>query len=221
MFKARWRHAYDTQAHPDTLPGGIRQFNGYRQARLYALLRQSIQQATADWQGWRVLDAGCGSGDTGGFLAAHNSVTGVDFSRQMLHYAQRVYPSVALADVEALPFAAGSFDGLLAVGLWQCLPADTPFLGEVARVLRPGGAAVLGWVLNRDFLLYRGGVRFRLDPSVSMTLYAAGEIAPRLAAAGLRLTACYGALFPLGVVGRIPAFLRPFIPAFTVQCVRD
>jgi len=220
MYKSRWRRAYDTQAPPETLDGGIRQFNGYRQPRLYAMLGASLRQATATWQGRRVLDAGCGSGDTGGFLARGNKVTGLDFSRQMAGYARRVYGDVVVGDVEALPFADASFDGVLAVGVWQCLATDTPFLREAARVLRPGGQVVLGWVLNADYLLYRRGVRFRLDPAVPLSLLSAPQIAPLLAGAGLRVLRFYAAWFPLRVLalGAVPRWLRPLVPAYTVVC---
>lgn len=219
MSKARWQAAYDAQTAPDRLEGGLREFNGYRHPRTYALLLASLKQATQDWQGLNVLDAGCGSGDTGRFLCERNHVIGIDFSRQMARYALRNYPAVAVADVEWLPFAGESFDGLLATGVWQCLPPQTPFLREVRRVLKPQGEAVFGWVLNREYLLYRRGVRFRLDPSVSMNLLTEADIARHLSAAGLRLIAFYPVLFPLGVLKRQrgAGWLRPLVPAYTVK----
>lgn len=218
IAKLRWQNAYNRQTEPENLEGGIRQFNGYRHPRTYALLQTSIQKATRHWQNFEVLDAGCGSGDTGQFLQEKNRVTGLDFSHQMLSYAKQVYGNVLLADVEQLPVKSASFDGVLAVGVWQCLAPDTPFLHEITRVLRPNGEAVLGWILNADYLLYRRGVSFRLDPDVKLSLLTAKNIAVLLEQAGLRIIDRYSALFPLGV-WKVRG-LSPFVPAYTIRAAR-
>lgn len=217
--KKRWQAAYNAQDRPETLDGGRRQFNGYRHPRGYQLLRDSLQRATATWQGWRVLDAGCGSGDTGAFLRETNTVIGMDFSQQMASVAQHTYPMVNLGDVEAMPFADDSFDGVLAVGVWQCLPTQNRFLHEIQRVLRPDGEAVLGWVPNADFPLYRRGVHFRLDPSVELTLYRLPAMRAAIAGAGLQLSGVYPVLFPLAVLsGSVAAAATRFIvPAYTLR----
>jgi SAM-dependent methyltransferase len=217
--KQRLRHHYETQPTPDAIEGGIREFNGYRMARTYQLLLDGLQKATHDWRDLYVLDAGCGSGDTGSFLAEHNRVVGLDFSQQMARFAQSHYARVGVGDVERLPFADASFDGVMASGVWQCLVADTPFLSEVARVLRPGGRAVFGWMLNREFLLYRRGVHLRADPSVQLTALSASEILRYLADAGLQVEQLYPVVFPLGVFRMRPPFwMRPLVAGFTVLC---
>ncbi|MBZ0305148.1 MAG: methyltransferase domain-containing protein, partial [Anaerolineae bacterium] len=187
-----------------------------RHPRTYALLQSSIHKATRHWQNFEVLDAGCGSGDTGRFLTDKNRVTGLDFSHQMLKYA--VYSRVLMADVEQLPFKRASFDGVLAVGVWQCLTPETPFLQEVTRVLRPNGEAVFGWILNRDYLLYRKGVTFRLDPEVTLSLLTRQHISLLLKQAGLQVIEFYAVLFPLGVWQL--RGLSPLVPAYTVRCKR-
>ena len=221
--KRRIKHHYETQPTPDAIEGGVRAFNGYRTARTYHLLLDGLQKATRDWRDLDVLDAGCGSGDTGSFLAAHNRVVGLDFSRQMARFARNHYTRVGVGDVERLPFADASFDGVLASGVWQCLAQDTPFLQEVARVLRPGGRAVFGWMLNREFVLYRRGVRLRADPSVQLSLLSAAEIPHYLRDAGLRVENLFPVLFPLGIFrmgGRVPFWMRPFAAGYTVLCQR-
>jgi|GEM_PF-5318969 len=219
--KSRWQIAYNNQAAPDHLAGGFREFNGYRLPRTYVLLQHSIQRATATWRGQVILDAGCGSGDTGSFLTTHNTVTGVDFSHQMAFYAhQRHYPQTGVADVEHLPFRDQVFDGLLAVGVWQCLPPQSAFLSEAARVVRVGGEVVFGWVLNADYLLYRRGVHFRLDPEVELRLLDVPTMHHELAVAGLDVIEWYGVVFPFGVVRwqTVPRWASPFMPALTVRC---
>ena len=222
--KQRIQHHYESQPTPDAMAGGIRDFNGYRSARTYHLLIDSLQKAAQDWRDLDVLDAGCGSGDTGHFLAEHNRVVGLDFSRQMARFAKEHYPRVGVGDVEQLPFPNAAFDGVLASGVWQCLAPDTPFLSEVARVLRPGGRAVFGWMLNREFLLYRRGVHLRADPSVQLTRLSSAEIPRLLAEAGLQTEHLFPVVFPLGVFRlktRVPFVMRPLIAGYTVSCRAD
>ena len=220
--KQRVRHHYETQPTPDIMSGGVRAFNGYRLPRSYDLLLSSLQKATRDWRDWDVLDAGCGSGDTGSFLATHNRVTGMDFSHQMARYAHKHYGQVSLGDLERMPFADASFDGVLASGVWQCLAPDTPFLNEVARVLRPGGQAVFGWMLNREFVLYwRRGVVLRAAEPIQLTLLGAAEIPRYLTDAGLQVVNMFPVLFPLRVFRvktRVPVLMRPLVAGYTVLC---
>jgi len=91
----------------------------------------------------RVLDACCGTGDLA--LAAERrgaaAVVGLDFSEEMLQRARGKSATVewVRGDLLALPFAAGSFDSAT-VGFGVRNVADLErALGELARVLRPGG----------------------------------------------------------------------------------
>ena len=218
--KGRIQQHYDTQPTPDQIEGGVRAFNGYRKERTYALLLDGLRQATHDWRDWDVLDAGCGSGDTGSFLVEHNRVVGLDFSRQMAQFARQHYPRMNVGDVERLPFADASFDGVLASGVWQCLAPDSSLLTEVARVLRPGGRAVFGWMLNQEFVLYWNGVKLRAVDEPLMTLSAA-DIVRHLSTAGLRVEHLYPVVFPVGVYrmgARVPFWLRPLAAGYTIRC---
>lgn len=92
--------------------------------------------------GDRVLDACCGTGDLA--VAAEREggiVTGLDFSAEMLHRARRKSAGVAWVqgDLLALPFERASFDAAT-VGFGVRNVADLEAaLGELRRVLRPGG----------------------------------------------------------------------------------
>jgi SAM-dependent methyltransferase len=49
----------------------------------------------------------------------------------------------ARADITAIPFRDGAFDLVLASHVLEHVPSDAPALGEIGRVLNPGGLAVL------------------------------------------------------------------------------
>jgi demethylmenaquinone methyltransferase/2-methoxy-6-polyprenyl-1,4-benzoquinol methylase len=92
--------------------------------------------------GDRVLDACCGTGDLALACAkAGGRVTGLDFSEQMLARARRKSASVEWlqGDLLALPFPDRSFDAAtVGFGVRNVENLDVA-LGELARVLRPGG----------------------------------------------------------------------------------
>jgi SAM-dependent methyltransferase len=91
----------------------------------------------------RLLDLGCGTGaQTVAFREAGWEVTGVDASEDMLRRARSRGLQVVEADVSALPFDDDAFEAV--VSLWTHTDVDdfASAIGEVGRVLRPGGPFV-------------------------------------------------------------------------------
>ena len=126
--------------------------------------------------GDRILDVGCGSGLNFSRLPGP---TGVDSSAGLLRIARRRGPRLARACAGSLPFSDRSFDRLLCTYVITTVPQWRLALGEMARVLRPGGRLVLtddrlppGWFLGpgpmfRRFL--RGGwVNLHRDITAAM-----------------------------------------------------
>jgi ubiquinone/menaquinone biosynthesis C-methylase UbiE len=98
----------------------------------------------------RVLEVGCGAGDFAVYLArADAQVWAVDFSSVAIGLAraraQRQGASVdfEIADAGALPFPDASFDLVFSCECLEHVPDPPLALGEMYRVLRPGGRLVL------------------------------------------------------------------------------
>ncbi len=118
---------------------------------------ERLIELAAPAPGERALDVACGSGLVT-FAAARRvgprgSVVGVDLSEGMLQEARRIAEegevrnvSFRRGDAESLDLAEASFDlGLCALGLMYA-PHPGRALGEMRRVLAPGGrAAVAVW----------------------------------------------------------------------------
>jgi SAM-dependent methyltransferase len=97
----------------------------------------------------RVLELGCGNGKTlAALMKGGSEVVGVDFSRNGLRACARSVPAppdLVQADLRWLPFAGDSFDHVVAFHVLGHLPAvDRPIaVGEIRRVLRPGGGLLV------------------------------------------------------------------------------
>ena len=95
----------------------------------------------------RALDVGCGPGETDALLNGFGELHGVDVSAELVARARERNPGATYAhyDGRTLPYEEGSFDLAFAINVVHHVPpAHWPgFVGELARVLRPGGVAVL------------------------------------------------------------------------------
>jgi SAM-dependent methyltransferase len=152
-------------------------------------------------RGLRILDAGCGPGGNGAWLATHGDVVGVDLSPDALAFVRARRPTTrpVRAGVEALPFADGAFDIVVGLTLLYTVPDDARAVAELARVLRPGGALLLVEPAFRALgrahdatvhgrRRYRRGELSRLITTAGLTVaratYAYSFLAPPAAALG-------------------------------------
>jgi ubiquinone/menaquinone biosynthesis C-methylase UbiE len=115
----------------------------YRSTR--ALLADVLRQDLA--RGGRFLDAGAGTGATGGWMTAHGKVIATDVEPVALRlYSERhIATGAAVADLTRLPFADNSFDVVLCVTVLYHQAITDPIVAarELARVTRPGGVVAL------------------------------------------------------------------------------
>ena len=108
-----------------------------------------------------VGDLGCGSGRLAATIAPYaRSVVAVDSSPEMLEVARARLSGfgnvqIVQGRIEELPLESASLDLALVVHLLHHVQDPAAALGEVARVLRPGGRLVVADVLPHPYDDYR------------------------------------------------------------------
>lgn len=145
---------------------GARAGKGIRWPRLYDLMvlvltrgrdrtfREAILDLAGAGPGTDLLDVGCGTGTLALSACARvgsGKVRGTDISEPMLEAARRKARrarsavSFLHADAAGLPFEAGSFDIVTMTTAMHMIPAGArqSSIEEMARVLRPGGRALI------------------------------------------------------------------------------
>ena len=122
---------------------------------------ECIRVAETIPSGSMLLDLGCGNGRNMAFLARRHRVIGLDISRRMLALArrnvekERVLENCAFieSDMHQLPIADSRADFVFFIAALHHVPSEEGRLrcmGEVRRVLRPDGRALVSvWALDQ------------------------------------------------------------------------
>ena len=92
----------------------------------------------------RFLEVGCGMGEFAARVAAESTaqVVATDLSPRMVELSRERGLDARVADVQELPFGDGEFDCVAANWMLYHVPELERALGELRRVLRPGGTLV-------------------------------------------------------------------------------
>ncbi|WIM68818.1 class I SAM-dependent methyltransferase [Corynebacterium breve] len=132
----------------------------------------------------RILDAGCGQGRVGGYLAEQgHTVVGTDIDEILIDYAQKLYPDSAwyVGDLSKDPIPEGNFD--IAVSAGNVMGFLDPngrreALQHVYDALRGDGRFVVGFGAGRgwdfpDFIALTKDVGFNVE-----ILFESWDLAP-------------------------------------------
>src|ERR1051325_1888346 len=119
----------------------------------------------ASTRGLKVLEIGCGIGTDGAqFAKAGADYTGIDLTPAAIELARRRFALSGLpgefrvSDAEDLDFPNDSFDVVYSHGVLHHTPDIEAAVGEIHRVLKPGGRAMV-MLYHRGSYNYRVGIR--------------------------------------------------------------
>ena len=139
--------------------------------------------------GLTLLEIGCGAGVTTEAIAQElkpSRLSAFDFSdEQVARARRRIGDSNAIdirqADATALPYADGSFDAVLEIGILHHIPTWRRAIPEVVRVLKPRG--VFSFAEPTKGRLTRG--MYRVFPHPREAMFERAELLDELRSGGL------------------------------------
>jgi SAM-dependent methyltransferase len=132
--------------------GGVASLEDRANNRSYRAMFQALIDQIAPRPGEAILEVGCGAGSLVRLLARRlggtNPITAADVNPFLLREAAALAASEGLAEsirftdgnAEAMPFPNNAFDCVYSVTVLEECDADSA-IGEIHRVLRPGGRA--------------------------------------------------------------------------------
>lgn len=109
--------------------------------------RQILRQSIGKKKGLKILDIGCGTGETLSFLDEYlpkPALYGVDSSPVAIKYAKRRgHKNILKVDAKKLPFENNTFDYILLLDVIEHIKNDTAVLIEAKRVLKNKGKIII------------------------------------------------------------------------------
>jgi len=152
--------------------------------------------------GRSVLDVGCGDGTLLRVFrdAGAAEISGCDADPRMVSRARARLGQDVMLEVargHALPFADARFDIVTCITVLAFIPDAASVVSEMARVLRPGGALVIGDLNRWSFWAARRRIRGWLGHKLwrDARFRTAGDMVAMLRDAGLAPTPPTGAIF--------------------------
>jgi len=179
-----------------------------------AIFSRVLDQLTVD-PDRRILDIGFGTGAMLRFLAHYGKVIGMDMSAEAIRFARtRCTQPMLLGSITDVPLGSASMDLVTAFDILEHVDEERQALGELARICRPGGHALLT-VPAFQFLWGNQDVI-----SQHRRRYTLKQLRTGIEAAGFRvmtLTYFNALLFPIVAAVRVARRLRNAAPAEQVK----
>lgn len=117
----------------------------------YAERRALVRRLVGPLTPGRALDVGCGGGGNTGVLRDLGwQVTGLEYSPVAAQLARSRDLAVVRGDAQRLPFADASMDLVMSTDMWEHIEDDAAVARETARVLKPGGRALVAVPAGMD-----------------------------------------------------------------------
>lgn len=186
-------------------------FRGFRR-----YVRPVIHDIAAGRTGLRMIDCGCGTGNNLSLLRSYGTVFGFDLTEEGARRVAASGWSPVRADIEHIPYLAGTFDIATSFDVIQSVPDDHLAIREIARILKPGGHAVLNVsaleMLRADHAEVWNELRRYTPASAARLVEAEGlEV--------VRVSFLFASLFPLMMSVRMwQRLVRPFrVPTGDVE----
>ncbi len=123
----------------------------YDSARSFYTQQRAVLNWMGEVRGKKILDLGPGTGHFSHTLTAHNTVIGLDFVPQMLHFCATKGLLPVQANGMILPLPSDSIDIVICAGVLQHIDDARAFLKELLRVRKPDGQIYLT-TLNQESL---------------------------------------------------------------------
>jgi SAM-dependent methyltransferase len=177
-------------------------FHGFRR-----FVTPVIHEIAAGRTTLELIDCGCGVGQNLPLLMPYGRVVGFDLAGGGVAAAHAAGHRVARADLTRIPFPSDCFDVATCFDVLQCVPDDRHAVGEIARIVRPGGYVVLTLAA---FDVLRGDHAEVWDEQRRYTRTTARQLVESAGLRAARVRYMFASLFPLMLAVRTgQRLLRP------------
>jgi 2-polyprenyl-3-methyl-5-hydroxy-6-metoxy-1,4-benzoquinol methylase len=157
--------------------------------------------------GFRMLDAGCGTGQMTKLLEQYGQAVGLEIAPEALQFARkRGVENLVQGSITDPPFAAGSFDLVLSLDVIEHVDNDVQIINSLFDIVKPGGHLIVTvpafqslWSSHDEINQHKR--RYRVKQLETMFTDAGFEVS--------RIAYCNSLLFvPVLVTRRVKTLLR-------------